>query len=324
MLEVAFRPRALAALFVAGLLAATAFLLEGAASGQSALAAPPPPPDCHGRCQGVDVSNNNGKVDFKTIPNIQFAYIKATEGTKFVDSTFDANFKNATDAGLIRGAFHFAEPHQSDGKTQADYFIAHGGGWQGDGRTLPGALDFETGTTVGQPECWGMSPQQIQDWIRSFGDEYHARTTRWPALYFNVAFWTDCGNSYGGFQNYPLWIANPGVQNPRTPGWLTWTFWQDGQNGIDHDQFNGSGVELQNLAGTSPPPPPAPTPAPGSPPPLLPLPTTTPAPTTAPAPAPSAAAPPPASPPAAPPAPRPTTGSSGSPGWPNTGALPTS
>lgn len=79
MLEVAFRPRAVAALLVAGLLAATAFLLEGAAGGHSALADPPPPPDCHGRCQGVDVSNNNGKVDFKTIPNIQFAYVKASE-----------------------------------------------------------------------------------------------------------------------------------------------------------------------------------------------------------------------------------------------------
>jgi hypothetical protein len=49
----------------------------------------------------------------------------------------------ATNAGLIRGGYHFARPDVSSGATQANYFLAHGGGWSADGRTLPGALDIE-------------------------------------------------------------------------------------------------------------------------------------------------------------------------------------
>lgn len=49
----------------------------------------------------------------------------------------------ATNAGLIRGGYHFARPDISSGSTQATYFLAHGGGWSPDGITLPGALDIE-------------------------------------------------------------------------------------------------------------------------------------------------------------------------------------
>lgn len=45
-------------------------------------------------------------------------------------------------AGLIRGAYHVARPDQSSGNAQAAYFLAHGGGWTGDGKTLPGAVEL--------------------------------------------------------------------------------------------------------------------------------------------------------------------------------------
>jgi hypothetical protein len=44
---------------------------------------------------------------------------------------------------MIRGAYHFARPHTTSGVIQAEYFVDHGGGWSGDGTTLPGALDIE-------------------------------------------------------------------------------------------------------------------------------------------------------------------------------------
>ena len=61
----------------------------------------------------------------------------------FLDPNFSANYVGATNAGLIRGAYHFAHPDSSSGATQAKYFLAHGGGWSSDGITLPGALDIE-------------------------------------------------------------------------------------------------------------------------------------------------------------------------------------
>ena len=107
---------------------------------------------------------------------MQFVYIKATEGTGEQDphaygtkhplsarlhgpellqreyswsgthgtaADCAQNYVGATNAGLIRGGYHFAHPDESSGATQANYFLAHGGGWSSDGITLPGALDIE-------------------------------------------------------------------------------------------------------------------------------------------------------------------------------------
>ena len=52
----------------------------------------------------------------------------------FLDPNFSANYVGATNAGLIRGAYHFAHPDSSSGATQANYFLAHGG------KTAPLAL----------------------------------------------------------------------------------------------------------------------------------------------------------------------------------------
>src|SRR5437763_3758440 len=67
---------------------------------------------------------------------------------------------------MIRSSYHFAIPDNSGGATQADYFVAHGGGWSKDGRTLPGALDIEYnpyGAT-----CYGLSHAGMVSWIRAF------------------------------------------------------------------------------------------------------------------------------------------------------------
>lgn len=63
--------------------------------------------------------------------------------TAFVDAYFNQNYVGATNNGIIRGAYHFAHPDSSSGAAQANYFLAHGGGWSRDGITLPGALDLE-------------------------------------------------------------------------------------------------------------------------------------------------------------------------------------
>lgn len=61
----------------------------------------------------------------------------------FIDPEFNTNYVAAANAGLIRGAYHFAHPDVSSGAAQANFFLAHGGGWSSDGITLPGTLDIE-------------------------------------------------------------------------------------------------------------------------------------------------------------------------------------
>ena len=60
--------------------------------------------------QGIDVSHHNGAVDWRTIAGkdgMEFAFIKATEGTTVVDGMFAKNRSAAQAAGLMVGAYHF-------------------------------------------------------------------------------------------------------------------------------------------------------------------------------------------------------------------------
>lgn len=70
---------------------------------------------------GNDVSSHQGTVDWNSWKSkgVTFAYIKATEGTTYTNSDFSALYTGATNAGLIRGSYHFAHPESSTGAAQA-------------------------------------------------------------------------------------------------------------------------------------------------------------------------------------------------------------
>lgn len=61
--------------------------------------------------KGIDVSHHNGNIDWKKVASdgVKFAFIKATEGYKFVDSKFKTNVDNANAAGIKTGAYHYAK-----------------------------------------------------------------------------------------------------------------------------------------------------------------------------------------------------------------------
>lgn len=59
--------------------------------------------------KGIDISNNNGSIDFNKVANdgVKYVYVKATEGATFQDGTM-AGFYNACKSnGLKVGAYHF-------------------------------------------------------------------------------------------------------------------------------------------------------------------------------------------------------------------------
>lgn len=202
---------------------------------------------------GIDVSGYQGNLDWSSIaPYIDFAYAKASEGTYYTNPDFYNQYEGPYYAGVIRGSYHFAVPNNSSGSAQADYFIANGGGWSGDGLTLPGALDIEY-NPYGD-ECYDLSQSQMVSWIWDFVNEYASREHAYPVIYSTTDWWSTCTGDYGGFAAYdPLWIANytasGGGQLPN--GWGFYTFWQYADSGSqpgDQDVFNGPYSQLQVLA----------------------------------------------------------------------------
>ncbi len=203
--------------------------------------------------EGVDVSSHQGNVDWATLWNsgVRWAYTKATEGTYYTNPYFGQQYKGSFDVGMIRGAYHFATPDTTNGATQADYFVDHGGGWSKDGKTLPGALDIEW-NPYGD-SCYGKTPSAMVTWIRDFLNQYRARTGRDAVIYTATTWWTDCTGNYSGFgASNPLWIAKYASTVGTLPaGWSYQTMWQYTSSGPtvgDHDKFNGALDRVQALA----------------------------------------------------------------------------
>ncbi|KAI1087743.1 glycoside hydrolase family 25 protein [Rostrohypoxylon terebratum] len=197
---------------------------------------------------GFDVSHYQPNVDFAAAysSGARFVIIKATQGTSYVDPSFNTHYTGATNAGLIRGGYHFAEPASSSGATQATYFLSHGGGWSGDGITLPGMLDLEG-------DCAGLSTSAMVLWIQDFSNTYHSKTGRYPLLYTNPSWWATCTGDSGAFTNTnPLVLARYSSSAGTPPGgWPYYTIWQFNdayKYGGDSDTFNGELSSLQKLA----------------------------------------------------------------------------
>jgi len=206
-----------------------------------------------GSVDGLDVSGYQGNVDWQTAWNngARFAYTKATEGTYYTNDYFAQQYNGAYDVGMIRGAYHFATPNTTDGATQADYFVNNGGGWSGDGQTLPGMIDLEY-NPYGDT-CYDLSQGDMAAWINDFSNEYYARTGRWPVIYTSNSWWSQCVGTAGDFSNNsPLFVANYDSSPGQLPyNWGYYTFWQYSDSGTfpgDQDTFNGSYDRLQALS----------------------------------------------------------------------------
>ncbi|MFL6142790.1 MAG: GH25 family lysozyme [Labedaea sp.] len=204
---------------------------------------------------GIDVSHWQGNMDWNGVAagGTKWTYIKATEGTTFIDDHFAANASGSYNAGLLRGAYHFALPDVSPPAQQADFFVAHGANWTPDGRTLPPVLDIEY-NKYGDT-CYGLNPGQMVSWVEGFENRMHDLTGRWPVIYTTRGWWRLCtGNNPGFGLRSPLWIAGyHGDPNTLANGWASHTMWQYASDPIDRDVYSGDLNELNALATGSEP-----------------------------------------------------------------------
>ncbi|MET7683462.1 lysozyme [Streptomyces sp. NPDC005423] len=221
---------------------------EGAAAPSGA----PAPATRAGQTEGVDVSSHQQDVAWSTLwrSGTRWAYTKATEGTSYTNPYFSQQYSGAYGVGMVRGAYHFAAPDSGSGAAQADYFVDHGGGWSGGGRTLPGVLDIEW-NPYGD-SCYGKSADAMTGWIGDFLSRYKARTGRDAVIYTSASWWNSCTGGYRGFAANPLWVARYASSAGELPaGWPAYTMWQYTSTGPtvgDHDRFNGSPDALGQFA----------------------------------------------------------------------------
>lgn len=241
------RPTAVAASLV------TAVVLVAAALTGAAFAQRPAAADS--RPLGHDVSAYQKDIDWPAAraKGARFVYVKATESHTYRNPLFRGQYDGARQAGLLRGAYHFALPNASTGGTQARYFLRNGGRWTADGRTLPPALDIEPDPYHKGKPCYGLGRTAMTDWIRAFSDEVHHATGRRPVIYTTTHWWNDCTGGDRSFgATHPLWLASrQGSPGPLPAGWSALSLWQYATSGPlpgDQDRWQGSSAELMKFA----------------------------------------------------------------------------
>jgi lysozyme len=163
---------------------------------------------------GIDVSEWQGAVNFQKAKNngADFSFIRAQFGLN-QDNRFIANWNNAKDAGLLRGAYMFPITSVSSSLQ----IIKFAGILDKDPGELPPVLDIE-------PYQDSIpNKQTILEYVNFILDEFGV----YPIIYTGYYAWRDKVRSTDDiFAKCPLWIANYDVSKPIIPAPLKeWTFW---------------------------------------------------------------------------------------------------
>ena len=173
---------------------------------------------------GVDVSKYQMDIDMDELArqNIDFVYIKATEGSTNTDENFSVNWKNAGNSLLARGAYHFFS-FDSDGDTQAQNYIKTVGSLTGDLRPV---IDVEY---YGDKE---QNPPAREDVIRELHvmlDELEKEYGVKPVIYASGTLY----DTYikGEFDEYPRWVRSVyyHVNIDNGDNWLVWQYCDRGR-----------------------------------------------------------------------------------------------
>lgn len=187
--------------------------------------------------QGIDVSAWQGYINYEKVrqSGVEIVYIKATEGTWYVDNYLKYNYENAKKQGLKVGFYHFVRAENIEQAVQEAEFFANAIAMMKPDCRL--AMDFE--------KFGNLSVEQINEISFAFLEHLQKITKKELVIYSNT---NDAINVFSEklAQKYPLWVANYGVEEPYNNGkWNSWIGFQytsrgivNGINGyVDKNQF---------------------------------------------------------------------------------------
>ncbi len=218
--------------------------------------------------RGVDVSAHQGNIQWEILSkqNIHFAFIKATEGSGWVDKKFRYNFDSSIKNGICAGAYHFFS-FDSSGEKQAQNFINNVPKIPNYKRSciLPPVVDLEFyGNKASNPPSKDSIYKELDILLNKLEKHYNKK----PIIYTTISFYKEyLSNRY---TQYPLWIRSIFFAPDSAFAKLfdmyfdknQWFFWQynpkgilngykDGEKFIDFNVFNGGYEEFKDFLSTN-------------------------------------------------------------------------
>lgn len=195
----------------------------------------------------IDLSKNNGTIDFSALAGVDEIFIRSSLGYGDKDSSLALNANGAAAANIPVSYYHFAYPHlvgneAADATKQANWFLDTIS-------TLPKpthlAIDLENFSANADAT---LTPQAYALWLKVFLETVKGRTGITMIIYTYADYLNRHLSADHSFGGYPLWIANYGnTDAPPVPhGWTSYFMWQYSASGV-MDGIEGK-VDLSRLA----------------------------------------------------------------------------
>jgi lysozyme len=171
---------------------------------------------------GIDVSHHNGKIDWKKVhdeyTNLQFVYIKCTEGTTYKDQTCITNAKEAKKQGFLIGGYHYFKM-TSSAHCQFQNF-----------KSMLDLMKTDLIPMVDVETFDGKEKQEGQDSLQVLLNLLEQEYGVTPMIYgTNHSYNKYCAPR---FNKYPLYIGRHGDKPPVITGSGHYTIWQYTDKGI--------------------------------------------------------------------------------------------
>jgi lysozyme len=161
--------------------------------------------------RGLDLSHWNGRILYDHLGDLDFVFLKVSEGDSRVDPSFIGHYHAFRKRDIPVGAYHFFR-FDVDGKMQARHFLRL---LEGRHLQLPLVIDVE------QDGNQFVSNEIVRMRLREFMAELKKHTRQKPIIYTN-------GNGYSNFieddfDHHTLWLS---ATNTWRPAMMDCTFWQ--------------------------------------------------------------------------------------------------
>ena len=185
---------------------------------------------------GIDISHHQGKINWKQVArqkNLQFVYIKATEGGTYQDPRYAHNLKKARRRGMKVGSYHFMRTTSSVW-LQFLNFMTHVDPKKQD---LIPMIDVE--------ECKHWTSQQLADSVNLLSRLIERAYGQKPIIYTGQNFYNK--RLASRLPQHPLWIAAYSSNPPTVAApYMIWQFTQRGTipgipTQVDINQFTSRG-----------------------------------------------------------------------------------
>ena len=197
--------------------------------------------------KGIDISHHQDKIDwFKVKDEVSFVFVKATEGSDFIDSNFKSNIDSIKKYQIPYSAYHFFT-FCSSGKNQALNLINT---FLIDSNSLSPVIDLEF---LGKCNENKKDDFDVKKEIKDFLDTIQQHYNKTPIIYTTYEFY----NTYlvNDFKEYHYWIRDL-FKEPKLSDNKDFVFWQysncvkiNGINGnIDMNVFKGNIEKLKSLS----------------------------------------------------------------------------